>query len=91
MEEETVIKETKECPACAELININAKKCKHCGEYLSKSNNEKILVVNNQTESTGSQVSGVAKTAAAVGIGGCLTPFFLLGAIIIAIFLFSHC
>lgn len=23
---------TKECPFCSEVIHINAKKCKHCGE-----------------------------------------------------------
>ena len=26
--------ETKECPFCAELILVKAKKCKHCGEFL---------------------------------------------------------
>ena len=26
--------ETKPCPFCAETIHINAKKCKHCGEFL---------------------------------------------------------
>jgi len=25
---------TKECPFCSEVIHINAKKCKHCGEIL---------------------------------------------------------
>lgn len=25
---------TKECPFCAETINISAKKCKHCSELL---------------------------------------------------------
>lgn len=26
--------ETRECPFCAELILVKAKKCKHCGEFL---------------------------------------------------------
>ena len=26
--------QTKECPFCAEQVNINAKKCKHCGETI---------------------------------------------------------
>jgi hypothetical protein len=26
---------TKSCPACAEQIHIEAKKCKHCGEWLN--------------------------------------------------------
>ena len=25
---------TKECPYCSEQISINAKKCKHCGEFI---------------------------------------------------------
>lgn len=25
---------TKKCPFCSEVIHINAKKCKHCGEIL---------------------------------------------------------
>ena len=28
--------ETKNCPFCAETINVAALKCKHCGEYLDK-------------------------------------------------------
>lgn len=28
--------ETKKCPYCAELINIDAVKCKHCGEFFNK-------------------------------------------------------
>lgn len=27
---------TKECPFCAELILVQARKCKHCGEFLDK-------------------------------------------------------
>lgn len=30
--------ETKNCPFCAEEINIDAIKCKHCGEFLPKEN-----------------------------------------------------
>lgn len=28
--------ETKKCPFCAEEIDVNAVKCKHCGEFLTK-------------------------------------------------------
>lgn len=28
--------QTKACPFCAEQINIDAKKCKHCGSLLDK-------------------------------------------------------
>ena len=30
------MEKTKKCPFCAEDININAVKCKHCGEFLTK-------------------------------------------------------
>ena len=32
--------ETKQCPFCGEEININAKKCKHCGEWLEETQTE---------------------------------------------------
>ena len=31
---ETISRETKSCPFCAEQILLEAKKCKHCGEHL---------------------------------------------------------
>ena len=32
--------QTKTCPFCGEEININAIKCKHCGEFLKKNQQE---------------------------------------------------
>ena len=36
MEGATQQEEMKKCPACAELILVEAKKCKHCGEWLGE-------------------------------------------------------
>lgn len=43
--------ETKGCPFCAETINVNAKKCKHCGEFLEAQNGiiQRQTVVNSHT------------------------------------------
>lgn len=38
------IKQTKECPFCGEEININAIKCKHCGEFLNEEQKQHVIV-----------------------------------------------
>lgn len=94
----------KQCPHCAEEILLEAKKCKHCGEFLIGSKENKVATPGNifnapqgenKRETLGGQASDVAKTAAAVGIGGCLTPIFFIGAIIIVCVIFmgsmKHC
>lgn len=37
--------ETKNCPFCGETINIDAKKCKHCGEWLEEKTAEEPATV----------------------------------------------
>ncbi len=39
----------KHCPFCDELISVNAKKCKHCGEFLDTGihKNETPVIINN--------------------------------------------
>lgn len=39
----------KHCPFCDELISMNAKKCKHCGEFLDadRHKNETPIIINN--------------------------------------------
>lgn len=34
----------KKCPFCGGEININAIKCKHCGKFLNKQNNQEITI-----------------------------------------------
>lgn len=36
--------ETKQCPFCAEIIQIAANKCKHCGEFLRTVNKAKTIM-----------------------------------------------
>ena len=37
-----MIKKSKKCPYCAEDINLEAVKCKHCGTMLSQNNNKRV-------------------------------------------------
>ncbi|MBR1942774.1 hypothetical protein IJ843_03450 [bacterium] len=41
-------KQTKKCPFCDGEINIEAKKCKHCGEWLSQENKNDNAYVKNK-------------------------------------------
>lgn len=36
MEDQSPKADERQCPFCAEQIHANAKKCKHCGEYLAE-------------------------------------------------------
>ncbi len=91
--------DTKPCPYCAEPINPAARKCRHCGEFLDpaaavkRRPQETIVretqVVDRRSKSAGEQSADVAKTAVAVGVGGCLTPIFFIGAIIVVCVIFA--
>lgn len=41
--------ETKQCPFCAEQILVQAKKCKHCGEFLDKATDQQGVSVPNSS------------------------------------------
>ena len=44
----------RECPMCTELISVQAKKCKHCGEYFESPSKETVKKETvNRTEQTG--------------------------------------
>jgi len=70
---------TKSCPYCAEQINIDAKKCKHCGEFLdSNLRNAK------EQERTVNQKVVVEQKR-----GGLMTTLIVLGIIALILMIFG--
>jgi len=70
---------TKPCPYCAEQINLEAKKCKHCGEFLdSELRNQK------ETESNVNQKVVVEQKR-----GGLMTTLIVLAIIALISILFG--
>lgn len=62
--------DTKPCPICAEPINALAKKCKHCGEWLSDHTHESVPRGDQITTGDLSGVQGAAIGRQAQGISG---------------------
>ena len=51
----------RECPMCTELISVQAKKCKHCGEYFESPSKETVKEETvNRTEQTGTNETEIA-------------------------------
>ena len=51
----------RECPMCTELISVQAKKCKHCGEYFESPSKETVKKETvNRTEQTGTNETEIA-------------------------------
>ena len=42
---------SKQCPFCSETIHVDAKKCKHCGEYLDEKLRENNKASDSKTDS----------------------------------------
>lgn len=71
MSEKNELNDLKECPYCAELISVKAKKCKHCGEILDvvlreldivkQQRNQNLVVNNNNNNNNNSQVASLKK------------------------------
>ncbi len=81
-----MITDTKECPFCAETIKAEAKKCKHCGEFLPGNSRQEILRellgdnidVGNITDAKGVAVGRNSKAAVA-GDGSTIMQDVTLG------------
>lgn len=85
---------TQKCPFCAEEILVDAKKCKHCGEFLE----EKPVVIEQTSKRykkqmlVGVTVSVFGTLIFVIGVGISSTQAILSGflTIIIGIFIFIH-
>lgn len=79
-----------ECPFCAEVIALRAKKCKHCGELLDpvlRATEERrraveapqiVNIVHGSTATANSTSAAEASSASAHGCGGCLATIILM-------------
>lgn len=74
----------KECPFCAENINIKAKKCKHCGETIdvilrvveeAKSSNNQNVNVNVATDKSHLPAEKDIPVSFLLGVGILFLPF----------------
>ncbi|WP_430453831.1 zf-TFIIB domain-containing protein [Rhodopirellula europaea] len=86
------ISDVAECPFCAELVSLRARKCKHCGELLdpvlraaeeSRRASAVPQIVNvvhggNATASADAAASADASISSASSCGGCISAIILL-------------
>ncbi|WP_436715623.1 hypothetical protein U8335_25235 [Roseiconus lacunae] len=92
--------ETKtECPFCAEVISVNAKKCKHCGEFLdpvlrasmegsrSAAGPQIVNVVHGGNATA--TASAEASSSISEGCSGCLTLIFIVFLILLCAGIFG--
>ena len=82
------MEDTKRCPFCGEVINKAAKKCRHCGEWLT----EKPLSQNSQTLSDVANSTEKEKgpSMAQSILVGCLFLLFFYGGIAGVILAIAH-
>ncbi len=73
----------KKCPYCAEDILVEAKKCKHCGEFLDNSLKPEIK---------GATTKVIAKEGCFLQTlnTGCIIIFIILGGIFLGLYLASY-
>ena len=67
----------KQCPACAEEILYEAKKCKHCGEYLESLNAQDVVPAAPQKTRNTVRITLVVVGVLAVLAGGVTGAAFL--------------
>lgn len=82
----------KNCPYCGEDIKVEAKKCKHCGEWQTEDSKKEALKLekaqHEEERATIEQKQKVETRKAMTLLGGC--AFFFWGGLIVGILLFLH-
>ena len=83
--------DTKQCPFCGEEINVVAKKCKHCGEFLDEKARPAPAAVT--APAPGSDLNAAAKQKAIEDLSGIPVPtgkFILLTIATGGVYYFMH-
>jgi len=76
----------RKCPFCAEEIQADAKKCKHCGEWLIKSPQNIFHSVGDSSTTARAVTKGIKEKEAQQVRGGCLGVIAIFIAVFIGVY-----